>query len=396
MSVLRAVWLVGRREVLTRVGSSAYRLSTIALVLLSVGGVVAAQALPGFFEDAPLRLGLTPAGAALQGELQAAAPLFDEELTFVAIEEGADLQVRMDADDLDAIVVGPERVVFASEADSTIVALVQRAAYDGALPERARALGLTVEEARSLLAPVAVRADILTPADEGESVEDFGGITTLTTIVLLMAISFYGNWVLVGVIEEKSNRVVEVLLATLEPWQLLTGKVLGIMSLALGQIVLTSAALVVTLLVVDEVSLPETGVLGFSMAIVWLVLGLLLYNFVYAAVGATVSRQEEASSASFPIMIPLFAGYFAGLFYVPANPDASLSRVLSLFPITAPLTMPSRVVAGGASIPEVALAMLGTAATIGLVIWLAARIYTGAILQTQRMNLVTAFRRARG
>jgi ABC-2 type transport system permease protein len=93
-------------------------------------------------------------------------------------------------------------------------------------------------------------------------------------------------------------------------------------------------------------------------------------------------------------MAPLFAGYFAGLFYVPINPDAPLSVALSLFPITAPLTMPARVVAGGASPLEVALAMAGTVAAIGGIVWLASRIYMGAILQTQRVNLLSAFRRA--
>src|SRR5690606_37603844 len=120
--------------------------------------------------------------------------------------------------DLDAIVAAPDRVIFETESDTSVLALVARAAYEAALPQRAEALGLTVEEARSLIAPVDVQPEVLTVVEEERDIEDFGGITSLTTVVLLMAISFYGNWVLVGVIEEKSNRVVEVLLATLKPW----------------------------------------------------------------------------------------------------------------------------------------------------------------------------------
>jgi ABC-2 type transport system permease protein len=131
------------------------------------------------------------------------------------------------------------------------------------------------------------------------------------------------------------------------------------------------------------------------MSLTWLVLGLLMYNFLYAAVGVTVSRAEDASSASFPILAPLMIGYGLGLVYVPDHPDAALSRFLSLFPLTAPLTMPARVVAGGASPFEVALAIALMVVGIAFVIWLGARIYRGAALQTRKVSLFSALRRGR-
>src|SRR5690606_27868685 len=131
------------------------------------------------------------------------------------------------------------------------------------------------------------------------------------------------------------------------------------------------------------------------LALTWLVIGLLLYNFLYAAVGATVNRPEEATSVSFPLMVPLMGGYFAGLIFIPDNPDSLIARALSMFPLTAPLTMPSRIASGGGSPIEVVIAMVLALATLVGVIWLAARIYSGGVLQSSKVGLLAAFRRSR-
>ena len=201
---------------------------------------------------------------------------------------------------------------------------------------------------------------------------------------------------LVGVIEEKSNRVVEVLLAAVAPWELLVGKVLGIMSLAVLQLmagVVAFAAAAVAFEGFDAI--PSVALAGLAMAVLWLVVGLLLYNFLYAAVGATVNRPEEATSVTFPLMLPLLGGYFVGLIYIPGNPDSMLARVLSMFPLTAPLTMPSRIASGGGSVVEVVFALALALMALAGIVWLAARIYAGGILQSSKVGFLTAFRRAR-
>lgn len=391
----RAIWLVGRREVLTRMRTKAYRFSTLGLVLISVAAVAAGGVLPNFFEEDPLRIGVLPDAQQLRPSLEASAPLFDREIEVVDLVGGQAPEAAFAGLDLDAVIAEPEVVVFEEEVDSTVVALVGRASYEAALPERAGALGLTLDEARSLTEPPSLQTEVLSTVEEDEDEAAAFGIASLATIALLMAMSFYGNWVLVGVIEEKSNRVVEVLLAVVRPWQLLVGKVLGIMALAVTQIAAVTIAVVAALVLLEDVTLPTAGTAVLAMSVAWLVLGLLLYNFIYAAFGATASRPEDSSSVSAPIMIPLFAGYFAGIFYVPLNPDSWISRGLSLFPVTAPLTMPARVASGDVPAFEIALSMVGMVLAIGLVIWIASSIYSGAILQTQRVNLLTAYRRAR-
>lgn len=397
---LRQVGIVAWREIGARLKSRAYQASTGVLVLLAVGLVIGAQALPRFFEDDPLRMGLTPVTAAEQPRLQAAADAQGREVEFVTADTAEAATEALQAGDLDAVVAGLDRVEFEEDVNPVIESIVRQALFGASLEDRAAALGLTLDEAQSLLAPVEVESVVLTPAESDRTTEagsEAGqGLGQLSAIALLMAITFYGQWVLVGVIEEKSNRVVEVLLAAVRPIELLVGKVLGILALALLQILVSVAALVGALLATAGTeALPTIAVTGLGLAIVWLVVGLLLYNFLYAAVGATVNRSEDATSASFPLMVPLMLGYFMGLIIIPDNPDSLAARFISMFPLTAPLTMPSRIASGGGSPVEVAVALVLAILTLFAVIWLAARIYSGGILQSSKVGLTAAFRRAR-
>ncbi|MEX2374054.1 MAG: ABC transporter permease, partial [Dehalococcoidia bacterium] len=346
--------VVAMREVMARLRSRAYQASTAVLLVLAVGGVMAIQILPQFFGDDPVRLGLLPEATSQAEALQASADALDRELELVRFDTPTAAVQAMETGDVDAVLVASDRVEFLERPDTVVEAIVRQSVLAAEIEARADALGLTLEQAQSLLAPVEIQSVALDPAEDADSELVGGGagqgIGQLSAIVLLMAITFYGQWVLVGVIEEKSNRVVEVLLAAVTPVELLVGKVLGILSLALFQILVTAAALVTTILVTQGTdALPTFAFAGMGLAVLWLVIGLLLYNFLYAAVGATVTRPEDATSVSFPLMVPLMAGYFVGLLMIPNDPDSLLARVISVFPFTAPLTMPSRVASGGGS-----------------------------------------------
>ncbi len=392
---MNGAWLVAVREIRARLQTRAYQASTVALVLAAIALVAAIRVLPGFFEEDPLRLGIAPEAAPLRPALEQAAEALGREVELTAFDDAASARASLAAEEQDAVLLGAGELSFRESEDPGVVALVSQAAYMSALPGRAAEVGLTVEQVQSLLAPPEVRREVVDPVDDATADDAQRLVATFTTIMLLMAVTLYGQWVLVGVIEEKSNRVVEVILATLAPWELLVGKVLGILALAVLQIGATVAALVAALLLVEGVELPSVSANVMAAGLLWLVLGLLIYNFLYAAVGATVTRPDEASSAAFPLMIPLMVGYGVGLAYIPEHPDAMLSRVVSLFPLTAPLAMPARLASGGGSVPEAALAVVLTVAATVAVIWAGSRIYTGAILRTRKVGFLDAFRGAR-
>lgn len=399
MRSTRQIRLVAMREIAQRGRSRAYQLSTLAIILLAAGSLVAGRTIPDFFEDGPLHLGLVPETAAQEESLLAAAGAFDRELQIVAYDSIGAAEAALANEDVDAILVEPDRLRFEDDVDATLESIVRQSLFATRLEERAAALGLTLEEAQSLIAPVEVTSESEEPPaaeDESDDAAVGQGVGALSAVALLMAISFYGQWVLVGVIEEKSNRVVEVLLAAVATWELLVGKVLGILALALGQLVAGIVAFVAATVAFEGWdTIPSVALAGLAMAAAWLAVGLLLYNFLYAAVGATVSRPEDATSATMPLLFPLLGGYFVGLIAIPDNPDSLLARVLSMFPLTAPLTMPSRIASGGGSVIEVIIAFVLAFAALAGIIWLAAKIYAGGILQSGRVGVLAAFRRSR-
>jgi len=202
--------------------------------------------------------------------------------------------------------------------------------------------------------------------------------------LLFGLIAFYGQWILVGVAEEKSSRVVEVLLASVRPKELLVGKVAGI-----GAIALTQASVVGVTAVMAAWASDGDVLRGRSLPLVlayapWFLLGLTFYAFLYAAVGSMASRTEEARTMALPVQIPLLAAYIAASTALSSSGDSVLLKVMSYFPPTAPLTMPLRVAFGTASRAEAALSMGVMMTAIMLVALLASKIYERSILRTSK------------
>jgi ABC-2 type transport system permease protein len=197
--------------------------------------------------------------------------------------------------------------------------------------------------------------------------------------------------VLAGVVEEKSNRVVELILSTVRPRHLLAGKVIGIGLLGLAQLALV-AGLASTLLAAGVFDAPAS--LGGSLALVvpWFALGFALYAVAYAAAGALASRQQDANSAGQTVTYTLLAAYFVGYIALSANADGILANVLTVFPLTAPLVLPARSALVGVPLWEHALAVVLVLCSIYALIRLAGRIYARGLLHTgPRLDLRAAW-----
>jgi ABC-2 type transport system permease protein len=220
------------------------------------------------------------------------------------------------------------------------------------------------------------------------------------TILIFMIIVMYGNWVAMSVAEEKSSRVMEVVLNAATPFQLLAGKVFGVGSAALIQygvvIVAGVAALAAMPLVQAKVlgasaaamTLPEGLTPGLLLLFgLYGILGFLLYATLYAAAGSLVSRQEDVQSAVMPMTLVSMVGYIVGVYATTGLLDARSAwmSVLVQVPFLSPFMMLGRVAGGIAQPWEVALSLVLLAASIVAAIWVAARIYTvGVLLYGQR------------
>jgi ABC-2 type transport system permease protein len=222
-------------------------------------------------------------------------------------------------------------------------------------------------------------------------------ITGLATAVLIYVIILtYGVRITIGVGEEKASRVIEVLLTTLRPVQLLAGKVIGMGVLAVAQII----AMIAVFLVLGH-ALGSTAVQGASASVVlagglWLLLGYAFYCTAYAAAGSLITRQADAYNASLPLQLPLILAYVLAYTVLYASGVNWFYHLLAFIPFTAPVAMPVLVAVGAAPAWELALsAVISLAATVGMA-RLAGTIYERAILRTgSRLRLRQVLRSAR-
>jgi ABC-2 type transport system permease protein len=211
-------------------------------------------------------------------------------------------------------------------------------------------------------------------------------------VLLYIAILTYGNTVLTGVTEEKNNRVVEVLLATLKPWHMLGGKVLGIGILGLAQFALTMAVAFAAIRITGAVTLPALDLETVLVLVLWFLLGFAVYAALYAAAGSLTSRTEDAQSAALPMTMVAVVGFFVS-FSVLENPASLVARITSFVPFTSAFVVPIRNSLEALSWVEHVLAVLATMAGVVLLVLLAARIYAGGLLRFGgRVKLKDAWR----
>jgi ABC-2 type transport system permease protein len=394
MSPFRSFLLVTQREMLERARTKSYLISTAVIILLVGGGAVASQVLPQILETQPRTVGVVP-GTVAPGAIEETAGLLGFDVDVEAFPDRASGEAALEDDRIDALVVAGE-IVFHRETDNLLVNIVAQAIAEQSLEERLAEAGLTVEQAQALLAPPEVNV-VLRDADETVRDESDWFVGSLAAVVLFLVIMSTGNTVLVGVVEEKTSRVVEVLLGAMRPGSLLAGKVVGIASLGILQLLagLVAGLLAFFVLAGGELDIPAVSPGTLPLAILYVVLGVTLYTFAYAAVGATVSRQEEATSAALPITILLMGAYGVAVTVLIQNPEGTLSRIVSIVPPLSPIAMPPRVALAEVPAWEIALSVALLVVATGAIVWLSERIYAAGILrQGPRLGILDALRRA--
>ena len=378
MSGRRAIALVAGREIRERLRSRAFLVSTVILLLL----VGASTGLSGVLSKKPTyRVAVTaPAPAGLGAALQRAAQPFDAKVQLREFGSAAAGRQALKAEDVDALLLlGDDRLVFRANVDTQVVAVADTA----------------VRGLRRHLPPAPeLTAATLEPPDAKST--DAAVLVALTAAgLLLMSLAVYGQWVVSGVVEEKSNRVVELLLASVQPRHLLAGKVIGIGLLGLAQLTLVGG-LAAALLVAGVFDAPAS--LGVSLALVvpWFALGFALYAVAYAVAGALASRQQNADTAGQPVTYTLLAAYFAGYVAVSADAGGILAHVLTVFPLTAPLVLPARDALVGVPVWEHALALVLVVASIYGLVRFAGRVYAHGLLHAgSRLGARAAWRLTR-
>ncbi len=224
-----------------------------------------------------------------------------------------------------------------------------------------------------------MRVSTIKPVDPER--ERKGAFAFVAVLALYTQLLTFGYLLASGVVEEKASRVVEVLLATIRPKDLLAGKIIGLGLLGLGQLaVMTTVGLVAAAL---SGALDVSGdVIGAAaLAVGWFVLGYAFYSGLFACAGALVPRQEELQASMTPLTMLILISFFVS-FVVLDDPDGTLAHISSFIPFSAPITMPPRIALGEAPAVEILAAFAVTVAGALALIPLAGRIYSGAVLRT--------------
>ena len=368
--------LVLRREITTRVRERSFLIST-AITLIIVAAVVI---VPSLFnsDDDSVTVGLVGDTTAVQPALEQAAKVQDATLTVNRYPDEAAARAAVRAADADAAFLGTDRVLVDHELSGVTEQVVQTAYRQAAGTTRLTAAGIDAGAVSQALdvPPLAVTAlDPPDPDSDARRSAAFFGV-----LLLYFQLIGYGVWVALGVVEEKSSRVVELLLSTLRPWQLLTGKVIGIGLLGLGQLVLTGLVGIAAALGTGAVDVPS-GITGVAaQVIVWFLLGFAFYACLYAALAALVSRQEEVQNVTAPLSILLVGSFFLAISAL-NNPDGGLAKVTSILPPFSTMVMPIRWASGDVPLWEVGVSMLVMIVAVVALIRVAGRIYAGAVLR---------------
>jgi ABC-2 type transport system permease protein len=311
------------------------------------------------------------------------------------------LAARVDTEEIDGYIVLPADVlksgtiVFrARKAGSFAVIRDLRSAGTRAVQsERLRTAGIDASAVAALVAPVEVDEARLT--DGGE--ERGGALATFLTayvfaFLIYLMTTLYGVAVMRSVLEEKTNRIAEVLMSTIRASHLMAGKIIGVGSAAVAQVLIWAG---ITTIIVSQshrlgegFSLPDIALQALNvepkmgaLLFCYFLLGFFLYASVFAMVGAAVTSEQEAQSVQFVALIPMIAP----MMFLESILNAPLGRLptlLGLIPFTSPITMPMRMASAPVPAVEIVASLALLVIGIAAVAWLAGKIYRVGILST--------------
>lgn len=417
---MRKVWLVVKREYLTRVRTKGFIFGTFAVPLIMLAMIIIPALLATRPSTHTTKLAVidstgnfaVPLAQGLDQKLPNGQPAYrivrhaENPSPQEAARLSDELQAQVNREELDGFLFIPARILDGEAAvlhtrnpgDFGVSGSIQRALDDAATAQRLKARGVEVKDVRALVR--GVKLTLVKITEEGEVVER--GQTIILAIALMfflyMTIFVYGLATMQSVQEEKNTRVVEILVSSLRPTHLLWGKLLGVGAVGFTQLAvwLTAGAILgaygaaVAGLFRPGASFPRFPISLPIMALiaVFFVTGYFLYASLYAAIGAMVSSTEESQQVSAPINILLgFSPALLGV--VIRNPNSSIAVALSMIPFFSPVHMVLRITLQMPPLWQIFLSIFIIVVTTSGLVYLSARIYRiGILMYGKRPSLV--------
>ena len=376
MNGVRQGRLVALRELRERGRSKAFRISMVIVVLTVAVMIV----LPSVLKSSKTKdvgfAGPVPAGLVQAVQSQSRNVGLTARVHHYPSVAAGEHAVRDRK--ISVLVANGNKLEWPGSTDQQLRAVVTSAVGLVAIQQRAAAAGISPQGLGAVLAPVQV-TNVELGAVAGRGPDDENAALFMTGLMLLI-IAVFGGMVLASVVEEKSSRVVEVVLARIPARYLLAGKVAGIGLLGLAMVGATAIAAVIAIASVGSFHIPAVRAAVLAWIVVWFLLGYLLYATMYGALGALASRPEDSQTVAAPAMAIMIASYFASFFMI-RQPFSPFAKAISFVPFTAPLSMPNRIAMGATAWWEPLVSVgVAVAAIAGLVV-VAGRVYERAILR---------------
>ncbi len=392
LSGRRAVWLVMKRELNTRLRTRSFVIGTVVMLVLLLGYVGFQTSLAGAADENTV--GLTGQATGIARQLQVEAAQSGRQISTVTVTDPAEGRKKVEDGDLDALVSGSAAkltATYQSSLDDQLRKVLDQVAQQQVLDGVLSSAQLEPADVMAQVDGTHVQDDPISPEPADHTQRLIIGL--IVAFLLYISIITYGMMVAQGVVEEKSSRVVEILLASVRPWQLLLGKVIGLGLVGLTQLVILATAGLVAASVTGVFTLSGFATGTLLWGLLWYLLGFLLYATIYGALGSLVSRQEDTQSVVTPLNIILIVGFISGINLLLQDPSGTGVKVLSLIPLLSPILMPARISTGAAAGWEIALSLGLTVALVALLTWLGGKIYGNSVLRIgSRIKLSEALR----
>lgn len=397
------IWLIARREYLERVKTRSFILATILIPLL-MGGLVFGAAYFASNAKTTSHIAIVTSDPAFGGDLKESLESGRQSHMQVdLLTPSPATRARLDAalHDRQENLAGYLWVTPSPHAgDRPTFAYVARSAGDVAtkgaieaslatvlLREQLSSRGVNGQDVTAMTSPVS-----LDTSATGSSAAAFGAAYAFF-LLMYMVIMLYGMNTARSIIEEKTSRVFEVLLATIKPEELLAGKILGVGAVGLTQISIWMVAALALL----STSLASSLVPGGGHAVVtpqqagffvvYFVFGFLIYSSIAAALGAMTNSEQELQQLNMFLVLPL-ALCMVLLVSVVRAPDSAMSRIASLIPFCSPLLMNLRISLTQVPATEIGLSIVLMTLTIVAILWVSSRIYrVGILMYGKKPNL---------
>lgn len=372
----QAWWIVATREMSVKIRDRGFLISTLVLLALILGTLGAQVAITASGE----KVTVAAVGAESGTVIKSAVALADRagesiKITWKPMASDAAVKAAVLSDEVDAgLQAKPDGWMLIGKTDRKTKAAIWigAAVQQSALVRNAAAAGTTPA---NLARGGAVKYTLLSPDETPEMVTK--GTTTVFGFLFYLVAVLLGSSLATSIVEEKQNRIVEIIASSIRLRDLLLGKIVGNTLMALAQMVVFAAVGVIGLLAMGKSDILEQITPGLGWFFLFYGLGIAVLASIFAAAGSISGRIEDITSTTTPITAVVAVVFIAGI-----SASGTLLTVLSFLPLTSTITMPGRIVAGDTSWWEPVASLVISLVAAGFVILVSERVYRRALMQT--------------